>query len=164
MRTLLATLVALTLGVSPTLAETPTARFLRLPLSALGKSIQSLTSKLGDPQTAKFQLLPNRHEPTMRDVRANLVFDGVSATVLIALCCEKSLLESVRLDQSVGAAVLGERLPVTSAEVQDRFGVPTMRSKSALIYEIPNDVGTDTVTFGLRRGLVTSVEWKYFID
>ena len=161
---ILSVLLAIPQQPGESAAAAPIVDFLRLPTAACGDSIATMTAKLGPPVATRFEFVPSVHEPTIRNVRAKLVFRHVQATLIIVLCCNKSVLETIRVDRAAGESVLGQVLPARAVDVENRLGRPTLRSPTKMVYKIENEVVTDTVTFWLDRAVVTHIEWRYFVD
>jgi hypothetical protein len=138
--------------------------YVESPALAIGESVRAITLKLGEPENITFELVPNIHDPKMRDVRVTLQYDGLRIVALVALCCDKSLLESVRVSDPKWAPKLGVEWPSNEAAVRQLLGVADATSGTALRYAVESDVGTDTLTFTVSRGGVSAIEWQYNID
>ena len=133
--------------------------FLFAPRDLFGVTVQSVTRRLGEPERTSFELIESPHDPKMRNVRATLVYPGVTVTIINVLCCDSSILETVRLtDRSLLA------FPETGRAVRERFGEPHQSNAERLTYKIENEVGADRITFEFEKGRVRTVEWQYFLD
>jgi hypothetical protein len=145
-------------------AESDVHAFLNAPITALGESVGSVTGKLGEPESVSFELTQNVHDPKMKDVHISLSYPGLRVTVLVVICCDKSLVESVRVSEPRWANHLGIVWPATADDARHQLGPPSSEKPASMLYKLENEVGTDTIRFELSGRAVSMIEWRYSVD
>lgn len=148
---------------APAFAEGSLRAFASAPATHF-PSISATGQLMGEPLSTGIREVPNQHERNIPNVEATLSWPGMTATFVVAICCEKTLLRQVVVTDLDQLKRFSINVPRSRSAAIDRFGPPSRADASKVAFEVPTEVGANEVVLRYEDRVLTAVVWNYFID
>ena len=126
--------------------------------------MRDVTRQLGDPLSADITTIPNPHDRVIPNVRAVYTYPGFKATFVIAVCCDRTLLQDVAITDLRDLRKLGIAVPASRQAAVATFGKPARVVDGELTFVLDTELGSDSVSLRYRDGKLSGISWRYFID
>lgn len=119
---------------------------------------------IGSPLKSRLKTLDNPHLQAIPNVEAFLTWNNLTVKLLVVVCCDNVLLESVRATAET-LDRFGLREGMAPGEVAKLYGEPVDRRSSTWTYEDSSwEVGANRLVLEFGAAGLESATWSYFLD
>lgn len=136
-----------------------TSSLVEMPAKNLGRSRNSVQTKLGTPIEIKTERISNTHNFRQKDQIHTLVYKGLDVLIYDAALYKKEMLFCVRMTANQ-PGVLPELIGQDENSIKSTFGDPTRIKETTFEY----DIGDERIQIEFNLNRVTAVQWNLYVD